>query len=397
MNGPMHATIRRLPSACRPARAAFTLVELLVVIAIIGILVGMLLPAVQTARESARTSQCVNNLKQMALAALTHHDAKGSLPNRRGGTCCGGSTANWPPAASATNASNSSRRSGLVDLLPFMEEVIQYENIMAGDASNAPGGPSAWASWGPWNTAPRTMSCPSDRQVNAIESVNYAICLGDETNINGNTSTSASNCETRGLWNNRCYANTSTTGAPINTGVRFSDCRDGTSKTILLSERVKGVSNATWAAVGTAGVNANIKVGIAQLASVTTVPNGCLTLADGANYASGTQVKGFWGRRWTDGQAERVGFNTVLAPNSPSCGGTNVNADNTAVVLPPTSWHVGGVNVAFGDGSCRFIANTIDTGNTGVARAWNSTGASPHGVWGALGTRSGGEQNMSLD
>jgi prepilin-type processing-associated H-X9-DG protein len=67
------------------------------------------------------------------------------------------------------------------------------------------------------------------------------------------------------------------------------------------------------------------------------------------------------------------------------------NADNTVTVLPPTSWHQGGVNTGFADGSTRFIVDTIDTGNTGTAISYNSTASSPYGVWGALGTRSGDE------
>lgn len=92
-----------------PKRSAFTLVELLVVIAIIGILVALLLPAVQAAREAARRMQCGNNIKQLMLAMHMHHDAKEGLPPCR--TTPAGTRHGW-----------------MVDLLPFFEQGNSYDN-----------------------------------------------------------------------------------------------------------------------------------------------------------------------------------------------------------------------------------------------------------------------------
>jgi prepilin-type N-terminal cleavage/methylation domain-containing protein/prepilin-type processing-associated H-X9-DG protein len=374
--------------------AGFTLVELLVVIAIIGILVGLLLPAVQAARESARSSQCLNNMKQVALAAQGHHEAKKALPPRAGGSGVFGSFANWPVNGFGVQpsdhrmSSNGARRSGFVDLLPYMEYGFQFDNISAGDANYAPGGPVAWWGWGPWDTAPQTLGCPSDTGAFFARGNNIAICMGDAVNIGSSNQTVRANTVSRGMWNYLQYD--SVTSKAITSGVKFSECKDGLSKTLLISERVRAPNDTNWYAAGTGGVAPRRGV-IAQVTAVSSNPNACLTVVNGEQYVAGTQVKGFWGRFWTDGQGERVGFNTVLAPNSPSCGSNGSNADNTVVVLPPTSMHQAGVNVAFADGSTRFIANTIDTGNTGTAISFNSTAPSPYGVWGSLGTRSGEE------
>src|SRR3954451_22319744 len=92
------------------ARAAFTLVELLVVIAIIGVLVALLLPAVQAAREAARRSQCVNNLKQFGIALHNYHDTTGCLPWGHGPLSCN----DW----------------GYIPLsLPFMEQTAMYNAL----------------------------------------------------------------------------------------------------------------------------------------------------------------------------------------------------------------------------------------------------------------------------
>jgi prepilin-type N-terminal cleavage/methylation domain-containing protein/prepilin-type processing-associated H-X9-DG protein len=103
----------------KAVRAGFTLVELLVVIAIIGILIALLLPAVQAAREAARRSQCTNNLKQLALAAHNHHDTEGIFP-----------TMYYYVAVPAhTNGDWGS----LVKLMPFVEQTALFDQLSPGN------------------------------------------------------------------------------------------------------------------------------------------------------------------------------------------------------------------------------------------------------------------------
>jgi prepilin-type N-terminal cleavage/methylation domain-containing protein/prepilin-type processing-associated H-X9-DG protein len=107
-----------------PARPGFTLIELLVVIAIIGVLIALLLPAVQSAREAARRSQCVNNLKQLGIAAHNFHDTQNQLP----------------VSTRVDGLTTSPRVSGLTRLLPFLEQTTVYDafnlKINWGNAEN---------------------------------------------------------------------------------------------------------------------------------------------------------------------------------------------------------------------------------------------------------------------
>lgn len=358
-------------------RAGFTLVELLVVIAIIGILVGLLLPAVQAAREAARRMQCSNNLKQLGLSLLNYESAFKRFPPRKGGTGTG-------IGFIGTNRSthNGERLSAFVFLLPYFEQTALYNNIQAGDQSGtdpigviAPGGPAAWQNWVVWRVSPANIVCPSDGPVfNAPTNTrqnNYAFSIGD-TVVNALNSTTP-----RGIFGLRL-------------GVKLSEITDGTSNTITLSERLKASFNPSLAVANQFRNQIGISTG---MAGMTTNPGLCLTRSTGAFYNAGVTVKGTFGSLWTDGQAERVGFNTVLAPNAPGCT-TDTNtccADAVDLVIPPSSLHTGGVNTSRADGSVQFISQSIDTGNINAGIVQPTSGPSLYGVWGAFGSKSGGE------
>lgn len=366
----------------RSPRHGFTLVELLVVIAIIAVLIGLLLPAVQSAREAARRSSCSSQLRQIALACLQHESARQAYPPQKGGTFYG-----WASGIAANVQLNAGRRSAFIFLLPFMEQSAQYDQIMGGGyPDRQPGGPNAWAGWAPWDNAPATLSCPSDNgPVVTSRRNSYAVCMGDHvTGHNGNDGVG------RGVFVGSAYSG-STDPRPVSKlGTRMNEITDGTSKTLLLSEKMRQ-SDLGFASV-TAG-QVRQQAGEATVTGIVTNPAACLTVGDGRFLTAGSSVKQRWGALWQDGQAGRIGFNTVLPPNSPSCeADANPNADSTQIVYAPGSAHQGGVMAAYADGSTTFLSNSIDCGNLSAAPpARSATSPSPYGVFGALGSKAGGD------
>jgi type II secretory pathway pseudopilin PulG len=173
-------------------------VELLVVIAIIGILVGLLLPAVQSAREAARRMSCSNNFKQIGLAIHNYHSAYKRIPAQGIGTVA---TPSQPRAWwQESNFVNNRRLSTLVGVLPFIEQQGIWDQITNSNTTRTDGNASAAigtiaAPWNPMGPTPGTIQyipwtyeipgyrCPSDPGVGlpALGRTNYAACLGDSS------------------------------------------------------------------------------------------------------------------------------------------------------------------------------------------------------------------------
>jgi prepilin-type processing-associated H-X9-DG protein len=351
-----------------------------VVIAIIGVLIALLLPAVQAAREAARRSMCTNNLKQLGIALHNYHDSTNALPALYGfvtnkdasGVLQTGEE--WAP---------------ITFLLPFMEqqarydEIIYYEYPLSGVFAPHDSG------FRPILRPIPAICCPSDVNAKGKDSdftrTSYVYSLGDAINPNsGYTSAvmtdgsavGGRSAFVRGAWKN------------------LAAITDGTSNTIVFSE-TKASRTFNDREAGLAAIN-----GIG--ATLETDPRQCLNHFDSANkkfydssytfntwstspdtYCAFRGFYAFWGL------GNCTGFCTVLPPNSANCTSGEFP---TWGVFSAASRHSGGVNGALFDGSVRFISDTISCISNGITVPKQITsGSSEFGVWGALGSISGGE------
>jgi type II secretory pathway pseudopilin PulG len=363
-----------------------------VVIAIIGVLIALLLPAIQAAREAANRSSCTNKIKQLLISLHHYHDQYQSLPTHASGASNGGNNkfANSEDSSS-TPYSNGIRVNAFVRLLPYLEQTslnselnsVYYNRVDNGykyiPSATTPGmvdqvlvsGSTSTYEAGCYGTWVDSFMCPSDSRIAGIidgtipRPTNYVVSLGDT--VTNNTS--------RGVF--QVASNIWIGGLEAIT--------DGTSNTIAFSEIICGAD----------GTGRSIRGGVLQSSytPASSVPRDCQSLKDSNNMYSGTNpVANNWrGRRWGDSQVTFSTFNTILPPNSPSC--SSGTSDGSSAILPPSSYHRGGVNIGVCDGSVRFISDTINCGNLDLVAPVNgaSPGASQYGVWGALGTRHGSE------
>ena len=330
-------------------KRGFTLVELLVVIAIIGILVALLLPAVQAAREAARRSSCSNNLKQLGLGLQNYHDVYVKfLPPLRGGLNIAGRGGDYHT---------------VVGLLPFIEQPAMFDQYGA-----IPRHPWDETLNYPWTTRVPSLICPSDTLKphpsaprNGQRSYQSSVGTTVDRTVNGVLYRNY-NGRTNGVFEFRNQKG-------------MHDVTDGTSNTIAMSERCNGSPDKRTikdhAIFSVGGIDAN--------------PTLCLARASGGVYTSGSVTTWSAGSLWAFGHPSWGCFTTILPPNGPSCFVGDDNPSDDSGIFTASSRHPGGVQAVFLDGSVKFINQTINCGNFGVGSTPN------YGVWGALGTIDGGE------
>ncbi len=344
----------------RPSRGrkAFTLIELLVVIAIIGVLIALLLPAVQSAREAARRAQCSNNLKQLGLALHNYESAHGVLPWTQQ------QAAYLPAGGGAPSLNEWSGWSGIALMLPFMEQQQVHSALnfsFGGNWYTLPGSHDPTQQTG-ITTAISTLLCPSD--ANGVGLNNYLLSNG--TNYDWWSRRSGAGALTR--------PETSGFGPP-----RLAAITDGTTNTIAIAERPRGDGDGSFFSpsdiynpVSIAGFPTYVIQNPADQTYLNGTAIPACTQAAKTNPGAHWSYSGFY---WAAGDYNQAVFNFVLTPNSktPDCSPWGGVATGYGF-MTPRSYHPGGVNVVMADGSVKFIKDTIN----------------PQ-TWYALGTRAGKE------
>jgi prepilin-type N-terminal cleavage/methylation domain-containing protein/prepilin-type processing-associated H-X9-DG protein len=361
----------------RPHRRGFTLIELLVVIAIIGVLIALLLPAVQQAREAARRAQCVNNLKQIGIALHNYHSAVNTFPV--------GFLFATPPNPSGSNALGIPdlhwRWSILAQLSPYMEQTAVY-NALNFNWPIAPGpgasGPFAGvpafkpfpANYTPMVTKVASFLCPSDGAPpkvtlpdgsNTFGPSNYHFCTGDGGPGSGHVG-GAGNPDNGAVQANGAFI----LGPPQS----IATITDGSSGTVAASEGLIGpASGTTTTTAGALPMPADVRRA-AVFVSTTPLPDnpavGCNNMIAGWRLDKGYA--------WWDGDYRSSLYNHYLTPNSKVYDCWQSSPPHDPAIKAARGNHPGGVNALFCDGHVAFVKDTVSPA-----------------TWRGLATRGGGE------
>jgi len=347
----------------RSQRRGFTLIELLVVIAIIGVLIALLLPAVQMAREAARRAQCTNNLKQIGLAIHNYISTYDTLPPS-------GERDNDPGGLQRNLGMPMQNAYGMkMRFIGYMEQQVLF------NATNFSLDPSWNNGWEMANTTSRNIKlssllCPSD------------IMPGNRNNLQGPAAAMTTNYPNN-VGNNR-YFNGWVPDGPayfpgwdtqIRQTLTLANVSDGTNSSAVFSEWVKGDGSSP--AVSRDGLSMVYINGISNGANLGTGISGeYLNAQNCQNYAL-TRYWSWKGERWLCQDPGRGGiYSHTQLPNRRSCSynGGDVGNNNFETMISAASSHPGGVNVLFMDGSVRFVKSTIN-----------------YNTWHSIGTIAGGE------
>jgi prepilin-type N-terminal cleavage/methylation domain-containing protein/prepilin-type processing-associated H-X9-DG protein len=352
------------------ARRGFTLIELLVVIAIIAVLIALLLPAVQGAREAGRRMQCVNNLKQFGIALHNYHDINNCFPN----------------GAITPTLGNGARWSLHAQLLGMLEQRALYD---AANFVTGPGGPTQAINFTVDATVVPTFLCPSDglsftiRGPSGFAVTNYFGSIGSTIGLpNPQPLSSGIFCDYDIVLSSFLAGGTPTHVKAIS----LKEVTDGTSNTIMFGEGL--VSESVWSSqMRRNAIFGATPVAQAKTADVWSIPSPLIIVAMQAcsdvarqNQASPPKTGGSRGGRWVFGAMGDTLFNTIVPPNAgqyqwTACSdASNSNVATDAPIVNATSNHPGGCNFLFADGSVRLVKDSV-----GINTYW------------ALGTRGDGE------